>query len=96
MKGSILSLLECRRSSFRTSVPVSLLDIITWHLQREVLLRHVTNAFQVSLTALHGRTFFEEFGIGSTLAWVAAIESVCGLIIEVVFTSMLVQRFFSR
>lgn len=60
------------------------------------LVRHVTDAFQVSLTALHGRTFFEQFGIGSTLAWVAAAEAVCGLLIEAVFTSMLVQRFFAR
>lgn len=60
------------------------------------LLQQVTDAYQVSLTAIHGRTFFEQFGIGSNLAWVAATESVCGLVIEAVFTSMLVQRFFAR
>lgn len=58
--------------------------------------QRIADAYQVSLTAIHGRTFFEQFGIGSTLAWVAAAESVCGLVIEAVFTSMLVQRFFAR
>lgn len=60
------------------------------------LTQHLANAYLVSLTAIHGRTFFEQFGIGSGLSWVAAIESVCGLVIEAVFTSMLVQRFFAR
>jgi uncharacterized protein YjbI with pentapeptide repeats len=59
-------------------------------------LQQVANAYLVSLTAIHGRTFFEQFGIGSGLSWVAAVESVCGLVIEAVFTSMLVQRFFAR
>ena len=59
-------------------------------------IQHLANAYLVSLTAIHGRTFFEQFGIGSGLSWVAAIESVCGLVIEAVFTSMLVQRFFAR
>ena len=58
--------------------------------------QHLANAYLVSLTAIHGRTFFEQFGAGSFLSWVAAIESVCGLVIEAVFTSMLVQRFFAR
>ena len=58
------------------------------------LLQQVADAFQVSLTAIHGRTFFEQFGIGSTLAWIAAIESVCGIVIEGIFVAMLVQRFF--
>jgi uncharacterized protein YjbI with pentapeptide repeats len=56
----------------------------------------VANAFQVSLTAIHGRVFFEQFGIGSALAWVAAVESVAGIVIEGVFVAMLVQRFFAR
>lgn len=60
------------------------------------LAQHLANSYLVSLTAIHGRTFFEQFGIGSSLSWVAAIESVCGLVIEAVFTSMLVQRFFAR
>lgn len=59
------------------------------------MFQQVADAFQVSLTALHGRTFFEQFGIGSTLEWVAAVESVCGIVIEGVFVAMLVQRFFS-
>ncbi|HEU0028620.1 MAG TPA: pentapeptide repeat-containing protein [Ktedonobacterales bacterium] len=60
------------------------------------LLQHIADAYQVSLTAIHGRTFFAQFGVGSSLEWVAATESVCGLVIEAVFTSMLVQRFFAR
>lgn len=58
--------------------------------------QQLANAYLVSLTAIHGRTFFEQFGIGSSLSWVAAVESVCGLVIEAIFTSMLVQRFFAR
>lgn len=54
------------------------------------------NALQVSLTAIHGRVFFEAFGIGSTLAWIAGIESVVGIVIEGVFVAMLIQRFFAR
>jgi pentapeptide repeat protein len=60
------------------------------------LLQQIADAYQVSLTAIHGRTFFAQFGVGSSLEWVAAIESVWGLVIEAVFTSMLVQRFFAR
>jgi hypothetical protein len=56
----------------------------------------VANAFQVSLTAIHGRVFLEQFGLGSALAWVAAVESVVGIVIEGVFIAMLVQRFFAR
>jgi hypothetical protein len=54
----------------------------------------VGDAFLVSLTAIHGRVFFEQLGLGSALSWVAAIESVVGIVIEGVFTAMLVQRFF--
>lgn len=64
--------------------------------QAPATFQQVADAFQVSLTALHGRTFFEQFGIGSTLAWVAAVESVCGIVIEGVFVAMLIQRFFAR
>jgi hypothetical protein len=53
-------------------------------------------AFLVSLTAIHGRVFFEPFGLSSVLLWVAAIESVVGIVIEGVFVAMLVQRFFAR
>lgn len=37
-----------------------------------LLLQKVAEVYRMSLTALHGRTFFEQFGIGSTLARVAA------------------------
>jgi uncharacterized protein YjbI with pentapeptide repeats len=50
----------------------------------------------VSLTAVHGRVFFEQFGLNSALSWVAAVESVVGIVIEGVFVAMLVQRFFAR
>jgi uncharacterized protein YjbI with pentapeptide repeats len=60
------------------------------------IVQTVADAFQVSLTAIHGRVFFEQFGIGSALAWVAAVESVAGIVIEGVFVAMLVQRFFAR
>jgi hypothetical protein len=49
----------------------------------------------VSLTAIHGRVFFEQFGF-SLKSWIAAVESVVGIVIEGVFVAMLIQRFFSR
>jgi uncharacterized protein YjbI with pentapeptide repeats len=52
------------------------------------------DAFQVSITAIHGRVFFEQLTLGSTVTWVAAAESIIGIVIEGVFTAMLVQRFF--
>jgi hypothetical protein len=54
------------------------------------------DSFLVSLSAIHGRTTFEQLGAWSPDAWVAAIESVWGIVIEGVFVAMLVQRFFSR
>jgi uncharacterized protein YjbI with pentapeptide repeats len=54
----------------------------------------LVDAFQVSITAIHGRVFFEQLKLGSTVAWVAAAESIIGIVIEGVFTAMLVQRFF--
>jgi uncharacterized protein YjbI with pentapeptide repeats len=51
-------------------------------------------AVLVSFTAIHGRVFFEQFGLNSVLSWVAATESVVGLVIEGVLVAMLVQRFF--
>lgn len=54
----------------------------------------VGDAFLVSLTAIHGRVFLEQLGQYSAQAWVAAIESVVGIVIEGVFVAMLVQRFF--
>jgi uncharacterized protein YjbI with pentapeptide repeats len=56
---------------------------------------HVLNAFLVSLTAIHGRVFFEQFNF-TVQAWVAAIESIVGIVIEGVFVAMLIQRFFAR
>jgi hypothetical protein len=56
---------------------------------------HVLNAFLVSLTAIHGRVFFEQFNF-TIQAWVAAIESIVGIVIEGVFVAMLIQRFFAR
>jgi Pentapeptide repeats (8 copies) len=52
------------------------------------------DAFLVSLTAIHGRVFLEQLGQYSVQAWVAAVESVVGIVIEGVFVAMLVQRFF--
>jgi uncharacterized protein YjbI with pentapeptide repeats len=54
----------------------------------------LVDAFQVSITAIHGRVFFEQLTLGSAVAWVAAAESIIGIVIEGVFTAMLVQRFF--
>jgi hypothetical protein len=50
----------------------------------------------VSLTAIHGRVFSERFGLDSLQSWVAAVESVVGIVIEGVFVAMLIQRFFAR
>jgi uncharacterized protein YjbI with pentapeptide repeats len=54
------------------------------------------DSFLVSLSAIHGRTTFEQLGAWSPAAWVAAVESVVGIVIEGVFIAMLVQRFFAR
>jgi hypothetical protein len=56
---------------------------------------HAFNALLVSLTSIHGRVFFEQFNF-TAQAWVAAIESVIGIVIEGVFVAMLIQRFFAR
>jgi uncharacterized protein YjbI with pentapeptide repeats len=53
-------------------------------------------ALLVSLTAIHGRVFFSSFGLDSVQSWVAAAESVVGIVIEGVFVAMLIQRFFAR
>lgn len=53
------------------------------------------NALLVSLTAIHGRTFFEQFAF-TLQGWIAAIESIVGIVIEGVFVAMLIQRFFGR
>jgi uncharacterized protein YjbI with pentapeptide repeats len=54
------------------------------------------DSFLVSLSAIHGRTTFEQLGAWSSTAWVAAVESVLGIIVEGVFVAMLIQRFFTR
>jgi hypothetical protein len=53
-------------------------------------------ALLVSLTAIHGRVFITSFGLDSIQSWVAAAESVVGIVIEGVFVAMLIQRFFGR
>lgn len=54
------------------------------------------DSFLVSLSAIHGRTMFEQLGAWSPAAWFAAVESVVGIVIEGVFVAMLIQRFFGR
>lgn len=56
---------------------------------------HAFNALLVSLTAIHRRVFFEQFNF-TVQAWVAAVESIVGIVIEGVFVAMLIQRFFAR
>lgn len=50
----------------------------------------------VSLTAIHGRVFFTQFGLDNLQSWIAAVESVVGIVIEGVFVAMLIQKFFGR
>ncbi len=54
------------------------------------------DSFLVSLSAIHGRATFEQLGAWSPAAWVAAFESVIGIVTEGVFVAMLIQRFFGR
>ncbi len=56
---------------------------------------HARNALLVSLTAIHGRVFFAQMGF-SPQGWIAAIESVVGIVIEGIFVAMLIQRWFQR
>jgi len=53
-------------------------------------------AFLESITAFHGRVFFEQFNLDTPQIWFTALEAVAGLIIEGVFIAMLIQRFFGR
>jgi uncharacterized protein YjbI with pentapeptide repeats len=62
----------------------------------EAGLRALWDSFLVSLSAIHGRTTFEQLGAWTTPAWFAAVESAFGIIVEGAFVAMLVQRFFSR
>lgn len=59
-------------------------------------IRALWDSFLVSLSAIHGRTTFEQLGAWSPAAWTAAVESVFGIVIEGVFVAMLIQRFFAR
>ena len=52
------------------------------------------DSFLVSLSAIHGRATFETLGAWTPAAWVAAVESVIGIVIEGVFVAMLIQRLF--
>lgn len=51
-------------------------------------------ALVVSLTAFHGRVFSEGFRPGDPQGIAAAIEAVCGLLIEASFIATFTQRFF--
>jgi uncharacterized protein YjbI with pentapeptide repeats len=54
-------------------------------------------ALVISLTAFHGRGFFaDQFKPGDPQAFVAAIEAVVGLLIEISFIATFTQRFFGR
>jgi hypothetical protein len=66
------------------------------HHPPESAIQSVWDSFLVSLSAIHGRTTFEQLGAWSPAAWVAAVESVVGIVIEGVFVAMLIQRFFGR
>lgn len=56
--------------------------------------RALWDSFLVSLSAIHGRAVFEQLGAWTPTAWVAAIESVVGIVIEGIFVAMLIQRLF--
>ncbi len=78
-------------------VVVSLFAIIFFvsglHYQPQLSL---PQAFLVSITAFHGRVFFEQFSLNAPQIWFTAFEAVAGLIIEGVFIAMLIQRFFNK
>jgi uncharacterized protein YjbI with pentapeptide repeats len=54
------------------------------------------DALLTSITAFHGRVFAGQFSLGTPQSWVAAAESITGLIVESVFIAMLTQRFFGK
>lgn len=62
----------------------------------EARIQALWDSFLVSLSAIHGRSLLEQLGAWSPAAWIAAIESVFGIVIEGVFVAMLIQRFFVR
>jgi len=55
-----------------------------------------SEALLLSLTAIHGRVFFAQFGLDSVQSWVAAVETVTSIFIEGTFVAMLMQRLFGR
>lgn len=59
---------------------------------------HLTllQAFLESITAFHGRVFYELFTPDTLQIWVTAFEAIAGLVIESVFIAMLTQRFFGK
>lgn len=59
---------------------------------------HLTllQAFLESITAFHGRVFYEFFTPAAPQIWVTAFEAIVGLIIESVFIAMLTQKFFGK
>ncbi len=60
---------------------------------------HVTwyEALLASFTDIHGRVGVNTiFPLLSVQQWLAALESVIGIVIEGVFVAMLIQRFFAR
>ena len=59
---------------------------------------HLTllQAFLESVTAFHGRVFYELFTPETPQIWVTAFEAIAGLVIESVFIAMLTQRFFGK
>jgi hypothetical protein len=52
------------------------------------------DSFLVSLSAIHGRAVVEQLGAWTPAVWVAAIESVVGILVAEVFVAMLIQRLF--
>ncbi|GCE31377.1 hypothetical protein KDA_68610 [Dictyobacter alpinus] len=59
---------------------------------------HLTllQAFLESVTAFHGRVFYELFTPDTPQIWVTALEAIAGLVLESVFIAMLTQRFFGK
>jgi uncharacterized protein YjbI with pentapeptide repeats len=56
----------------------------------------LSQAFFESITAFHGRVFFEQFSLNTPQILVTAGEAIAGLVVEGVFIAMLTQRFFGR
>jgi hypothetical protein len=60
---------------------------------------HLTwdEALVLSISSFHGRGFFTSgISLGDTLARLAAVEAVVGLLIEITFIATFTQRFFAR